>query len=126
YVDAKMGGLRQLAHMVQGTYSKPVPAPVANMDWANVTCLECHWPGKYIGDRMHFRKKYAEDEANTELSTVFISHVGGGDSETGIHSYHMNSKRNITYSCADEKREEIPYVKVTDPDGTVAEYIMDG
>src|SRR5205814_1507004 len=65
------------------------------------------------------------DETNTPFTVRLIMKVGGGDSTHGpvggIH-WHMNVGNKIEYLAADESRQKIPYVRVTDLQGVVTEY----
>ena len=54
--------------------------------------------------------------------------VGGGDPSLGpagggIH-WHMNIANKIEYFATDEKRQNIPWVQVTDPNGKVTVYTI--
>jgi hypothetical protein len=53
------------------------------------------------------------------------SATGGTGHGAGIH-WHTNPANAIEYVTLDEKREQIPYVRRTAPDGTVHEYFADG
>jgi hypothetical protein len=54
-----------------------------------------------------------------------LLNVGGGDPthgpEGGIH-WHMNVRNKIEYLAADETRQKIPYVRLTDSQGVVTEF----
>ena len=50
--------------------------------------------------------------------------IGGTGAGAGIH-WHMNRANQVDY-VADEKREQIPYVRVSTPDGRVREYFAEG
>ena len=51
--------------------------------------------------------------------------VGGGDSRHGpaggIH-WHMNLANKVEYIAGDDRRQEIPWVRVTETNGVVTEY----
>jgi len=128
-IQSKVSGTRQLMHVTTGRIPKPVPSPVRSMRPARETCEQCHWPEKFHGDKTRVIREYASDEANSETMTTLQVHVGGGSRAlgvgTGIH-WHMNLDNQIEYVATDAKRETIPYVRMTDRDGRVSEYIVDG
>jgi hypothetical protein len=73
--------------------------------------------------------EYSDDEANSEAKTTIQLHVGGGEhaqnSGSGIH-WHMNVNNTVEYIATDDKRQVIPWVKLTTRDGTVTEFVVDG
>jgi hypothetical protein len=50
FLSAKLTGSRQLALVMSGDYHRPIPTPIDNLPAAAVTCEQCHWPDRYIGD----------------------------------------------------------------------------
>ncbi|HUW60348.1 MAG TPA: NapC/NirT family cytochrome c [Candidatus Bathyarchaeia archaeon] len=123
FVKAKLSGLGQLLAVTFNTYSRPIPTPVENLRPSQDTCEHCHWPEKFTGDRIKVITKFQEDETNTPSKSVLLMHVGGGASERhGIHSWHINPRIKTTYIPADEKRQEIAWVRVEKEDGTVEEF----
>ncbi len=125
YVYYKLNGARQLAHLVSGRYPRPIPSPVFNLRPARNTCEMCHSPETFHGDVTTVVPEYASDEKNTSNATRLLMHVGGGLPEfglgAGIH-WHTNARIAIDFVAADPKRQDIPYVRMTDADGTVHEY----
>lgn len=125
FVQSKLSGTRQIFAVTLNTFSRPIPSPVHNLRPARETCEQCHWPEKFHGDKVVSRREYADDEANTLTETILQLKVGGGSDAvrkaTGIH-WHTSASSTIEYIATDEKREHIPYVKVTDRDGSVREY----
>lgn len=126
FVNAKLSGVRQVISVNLDTYETPIPAPVHSMRPAAEICEECHWREREIGDTLYVRNRYEEDEANTKYTTVLTMKVGGGQSGTGMHGWHNDPNKKVTYYSPDEKREEIPFVRVEHADGRVVEYMMDG
>jgi len=123
FVKAKLSGLGQVLAVTFNTYSRPIPTPVENLRPSQDTCEHCHWPEKFTGDRIKVITKFQEDEANTPSKSVLLMHIGGGASEHhGIHSWHINPRIKTTYIPADEKRQEIAWVRVQKEDGTVEEF----
>jgi hypothetical protein len=129
FIETKLAGTRQLWHVLTNNVQKPVKAPVRTMRPARETCQTCHWGEKNHGDVMKVVYEYSNDEANSEGATTMQLHVGGGEhaqnSGSGIH-WHMNVDNQIEYIATDDKRQVIPWVKLTRRDGTVTEYVVDG
>ena len=129
FVTAKLNGTRQLWLASTGTYSRPIPTPIESMPDVRMSCEQCHWPDRFVGDKVKVLYEHANDEANTETKTTVRLHVGGrvsgSGSGTGIH-WHMNRANEIEYVALDEKREQIPYVRVATPDGRIREFFAEG
>lgn len=129
FAGAKASGVRQLVALVRSTVQRPIPTPVRSLPAAREICERCHWPNTLHGDKIRRVAEYAEDEANSETVTELALHVGGGSARRGIASgihWHTNTANEIEFIATDEKRQEIPYVKLTDHNGTVREYSVDG
>jgi nitrate/TMAO reductase-like tetraheme cytochrome c subunit len=128
FVKYKLNGIRQLYHVVTNRYPRPIPG-VADMRPAHDVCGTCHWSGKAFGDVVRAKREFAEDEANTETTTILLMHVGGpglpATSGRAIH-WHADSRVRIEFISTDAERQTIPYVKVTDAQGVVREYAAEG
>jgi hypothetical protein len=114
-VRAKMNGARQMALYMLGRYSRPIPTPAHNMPPAADTCVRCHTPGHPVQDTTFVKHEYADDETNTETVTRLLMLTGN------IH-WHARPDTVVEFIATDEKRETIPYVRVTARDGQVTEY----
>jgi hypothetical protein len=129
FITAKLNGTRQLWLAVSNTHARPIPTPVENLPSVINSCESCHDPNRFVGDVTKVLYEHADDEANTQTRTTLQLHVGGtiGGSGTGggIH-WHMNRANDIEFVAADERREQIPYVRVSTPDGRVREYFAEG
>jgi hypothetical protein len=129
FVQAKLAGTRQLFHVMLNRVPKPVPPPPDLIQTARETCEGCHWPETFRGDLARVIRDYADDEANTETTTMLRLHIGGGSPRrgvgTGIH-WHMNLDNRIDFVASDERQETIPYVRLTDRQGNVREYLAEG
>jgi len=129
FVKSKLSGLRQVYAVTFNTHSRPIPSPVHDLRPARDTCEQCHWPEKFHGDKIRTIRTYADDEANTETVTTLRMHIGGinrlDKSATGIH-WHVSQLNRIEYIATDDKRQVIPYVKLTDGEGNVTEFFADG
>jgi hypothetical protein len=122
FVKSKLDGAWQLIAVALDIYPRPIETPLHNLRPARDTCEQCHWPTKFVGDKLSVRKIYEDDEENTELTTALLLRVGGteGSRSTGIH-WHVDPNVSIRYR-SDETREEIYNVEFTDSDGTVTEF----
>jgi hypothetical protein len=127
-VRAKLNGVSQLVGVITGRYDRPIPAPVQNLRPARETCERCHWPRLDHGDRLKVKTTFLEDEASTAQKTVLKLKVGGAKGEksgAGIH-WHMNLSNTVTYVATDATRQTIPWVRLTDSEGTVTEFSAPG
>jgi hypothetical protein len=129
FVRSKLSGARQLYAVAFDTHSRPIPSPVHNLRPARDTCEQCHWPDKFHGDRLRAFREYASDEENSESITLMRIHVGGGSESlgpvAGIH-WHTAMANRIEYIATDETRNTIPWVRLTRPDGTSVDYVVEG
>ena len=125
YVRSKLSGAYQLYSVAFSKYSRPIETPVHNLRPAPETCEQCHWPEKFFGAQMKVFNRYGNDENNTLRQTRMLINVGGGSPRTGkvegIH-WHMNIANEITYISTDEKRQNIPWVKMVGRDGNAEEF----
>lgn len=118
FVKSKLSGSWQLVSVALDLYPRPIPTPVHNLRPARDTCEQCHWPSKFVGDRLKVITHFAEDEYNTEKKSVLLMKVGGmqGRESMGIH-WHVDPGNQIRYR-SDEKRERIGTVELTRADGS--------
>jgi hypothetical protein len=124
FVHAKLSGVRQLVQVATTSYPRPIP-PGAQMPegMQAQTCGGCHQPGRSAGDRIRVIREYADDEGNAETATVLQMHMSSSASQArGIH-WHANPAVRVEYVATDADRQTIPYVKVTNANGQVKEYI---
>ncbi len=129
YVKAKLSGLRQVKAVIDGSYSRPIPAPVEHLRPAQDTCEECHWPEKFHGKKVkQFVSFTNDDQENPEIQDIAL-HIGGRNPLTdrfeGIH-WHVSNNVKVEYQSLDEKRTSIGAIKVTKPPGVTEEYTLDG
>ncbi len=126
YAKAKLNGVNQLMGVITGNFSHPVPTPVHNLRPSRETCEECHRPEQPVGNLEKTYFRYLSDEATTPVAVRMLVHVGGGTDlppeERGIHA-HTDPDTKIEYVASDNRRQEIPWVRVTKADGTVHEYV---
>jgi hypothetical protein len=112
FVKSKLSGSWQLVSVMFHLYPRPIPTPVHNLRPARDTCEQCHWPAKFVGDRLKVITRHADDVASTPVKTVLLIHVGGaqGLSARGIH-WHVGQGVRLRYQ-ADESREKISTVEL--------------
>jgi len=125
FVRSKLSGVRQIFAVAFQTHSRPIPSPVHDLRPARETCEQCHWPNKFHGDKLVVRTHFAEDEANTRLSTVLVLKIGGHDARgsRGIHGRHLDEGARISYTSIDEQRQVIPRVTWIDDDGEEVRFV---
>ena len=114
-IKAKMNGVRQMYLYFTGSHNRPIPVPAHGLPVAAETCERCHTRGKPDRDITRMIRTYADDEANTETATEFVSY-------TSRNHWHARKDITVEYVATDAKRESIPYVRVTDATGQVTEY----
>jgi nitrate/TMAO reductase-like tetraheme cytochrome c subunit len=122
FVKSKLSGSWQLISVNLKLYPRPIPTPVHSLRPARDTCEQCHWPNKFVGDRLKVITHFQDDETNTALKTVLLLRVGGmqGRASKGIH-WHVDPGVRIRYQ-ADDKRETIGSIELTRADGTTTTY----
>jgi hypothetical protein len=126
FVKSKLAGSWQLVSVMLQLYPRPIPTPVHNLRPARDTCEQCHWPTKFVGDRLKVITRHADDEASTPLKTVMLVHVGGTQGVTphGIH-WHVDKGVKLRYQ-ADPSREKISAVELTTTDGALRRWEAPG
>ena len=124
FVQSKLSGTRQVVAVAFKTYSMPIPSPVRHLRPARETCEQCHWPQRFTGDRVIIKRKYAEDEKNTQQTTVLVMHIGGSNAQggVGIHGRHLDAGSRISYSALDERRQQIANVTYRDDAGKTVDF----
>ena len=124
-VRAKVNGLRQVYMVATHTYPRPIPSPVKDLRPASQTCEQCHWPGRFVGEKLLVRTSYTEDEKNTPQTDVVMLKVGGsnGQGATGIHGHHLADAARIRYISIDPQRQTIPAVYYVDDQGKTTEFL---
>ena len=90
------------------------------------TCRSCHVPERDSGDRIRVIRSYADDEANSETTTVLQMYLGAAVAPGRAIHWHADPRIRVEYVSTDPANETIPYVKVTDARGRVREYITAG
>jgi hypothetical protein len=125
YIHAKVNGTKQLFMVLTNAYPRPI-MPDDKVPVASATCLNCHNPRSLIGDKLLVEKAYADDEKNSQTSSVTLLHVGGQDAFghlSGIHGAHL---AKIEYIATDTTNQTIPFVRETNADGSITEFLAPG
>jgi nitrate/TMAO reductase-like tetraheme cytochrome c subunit len=123
FVHAKLSGVRQLVHVVTNSIPEPIPPGTGMPSGAQaVLCLGCHQPERIAGDQIRLIREYADDEANTETLTILQMHTGATSVSGHAIHWHADPKVRVEYVATDERRQTIPFVRVTDASGKVKEY----
>jgi formate-dependent nitrite reductase cytochrome c552 subunit len=121
-VHAKINGTKQLLMVLTHNYPKPIMAG-DKVPPAWTTCLNCHSPEKFVGDKLIVEASYGDDEKNSTTNSLVLMHVGGRNSFgnlSGIHGAHMG---HIEYIATDSTHQTIPWVGKTNGDGSVSEFV---
>ena len=118
YLHYKVAGTRMVVKAIDGTYDRPIPAPVETLRPAKETCEECHWPGKAFSAIQLEKRYYADDPSQTPPWSInLLMHVGGGpNGGAGIHA-HMYYGNDIYYVAEDEKHQKITWIKTVNKAG---------
>ena len=115
FVKAKISGAWQLVAVAFDLYPRPISTPLHSLRPANGTCEQCHWPTKFVGERLKVRTHYQDDEANTEVKTALMVKIGGrvGNGEShGIH-WHVDPSHQVRY-LSDPSRETVYDIELID------------
>ena len=125
FVQAKINGTQQLISYTLDNYNRPIATPVKNLRPARETCEKCHWPDKFHGNIDLTFDHYLSDKKNTAVSIRMLMHVNSGRPGSplaGIH-WHVNPDSAVEYYAADEKRQDIVWMRVSNKkDGTARIY----
>jgi nitrate/TMAO reductase-like tetraheme cytochrome c subunit len=125
FVKSKLSGTWQVISVAFHLYPRPIPTPVHNLRPARETCEQCHWPTKFVGDRLRVITHHNDDEKSTQTKTVLLMKIGGlqDRGSQGIH-WHVDPGVRIRYR-ADEKREKIAEVELTRPGEAPRRYVTE-
>ncbi len=129
FVKSKLSGTRQVLAVYRDSFSRPIPPAITELRPARETCEHCHWPEKFFGSKLRETAHFSPDEENTRRVVRMLLKVGGADESIGraegIHM-HMMASGSIEYVARDEHLQDIPWVRYTQPDGTVRIFRSDG
>ena len=125
FMKAKLAGVRQVFGVVFNNYSRPIPSPVETLRPAMETCESCHWPQKFVGNKILVRTHYGDDAQSTPATTVLMLKIGGRSNQgnTGIHGRHLDDMARVTYVAGDKERSTIGKVTYRDDHGQLVDYV---
>jgi hypothetical protein len=125
FLEAKIGGLRQLWEVTFGEVRRPIPTPIHGAPISRDLCEGCHTPERNIGYKAVTHEYFLNGLEESPVQLAMVVKVGGGSNGlmrgAGIH-YHMQVARKVEYVARDPQRQEISWVRVTDHDGAVREF----
>jgi hypothetical protein len=108
--------------MIFGLYEYPIY--VKGMRPARDVCETCHAPTKFSDDSVRVIKHYKTDESNTPYSTYLVMKTGGGTQREGLgRGIHWHIENKVEFLSTDKLDQDIPYVRVTNADGSIDEYV---
>jgi len=115
FIKAKINGTHQLIGVLLNNYNRPIETPVKNLRPAQDTCEKCHWPEKFAGNIQIDFEHFLSDKKNTSYTARMLLHVNKsapGGLFGGIH-WHVSKTDRVEYYAADFKRQDIPWMRVT-------------
>jgi hypothetical protein len=128
FIKAKINGTHQLIAFIMDNYNRPIGTPVKNLRPAQDTCEKCHWPEKFAGNVQIDFEHFLSDKKNTSYTARMLLHVNKsatGSPLGGIH-WHVSTTDRVEYYAIDEKRQDIPWMRVTNvKDGTSKVFRVD-
>lgn len=128
YLAAKIGGLRQLWGMVSGNIERPIPTPLHGGPISRELCEGCHALERHADHKALTRRYFPTGAEDTPVRVAMMVNTGGNASNGfagGIH-YHMQVAKTVEYVARDKARQEIAWIRVTEPGGDTREYNNDG
>ena len=124
FVKSKLSGTYQIYAVLADNYPRPIPTPIESLRPAAETCEQCHWPQKEFGATQRTFHHFLYDEDNQHWPIEMLLRTDAvGPEKIGGPSIHWHIGAEVEYIARDEGRQDIPWVRVTDPDtGEVTVY----
>ena len=125
FIKAKINGTHQLIAYTLNNYKRPIATPLKNLRPAQDTCEKCHWPAKFHGNIDVENTHFLSDNKNSPYQIRMLMRVNEGQpgSPTGGIHWHVSPDSRVEYYADDDKRQSIPWVRVTNlKDGTARIY----
>jgi NapC/NirT cytochrome c family, N-terminal region/Planctomycete cytochrome C len=108
--------------MIVGAYEYPIY--VKGMRPARDACETCHAPAKFSDDSVRVNQHYRADESNTPYGMTLVMKTGGGTKREGLgRGIHWHVENKVEYLSTEKLDQTIPYIRVTNDDGSVDEYV---
>jgi hypothetical protein len=112
----------ELYSMVFNLYEFPIRATRTKPDI--LTCEKCHLPETFSDDSLRTITRFKDDIPNTSFDIYLILKTGGGTEREGLgKGIHWHIVNPVYYYSDDLENQEIPYVRVTNDDGSYTEYV---
>jgi hypothetical protein len=125
FLEAKIGGLRQLWAVTVGSVQRPIPTPIHGGTISRELCERCHSPEREGGYKTLTRSYYLNGLEDSAIDLAMVVKVGGAKNGLiaggGIH-YHMVVAQEVEFVARDAQRQDIAWVRVTGADGGSREY----
>lgn len=117
----KIGHTRLVAATILDEFEYPIRT--GEMRPARETCEQCHSPEKFSDDSVRILHRSENNRTNDPYEIYLLMHTGGGSEREGLgRGIHWHIENTISYIATDKFEQEIPWVRVEAPDGTVTEY----
>ncbi len=121
-ITRKAGDVRHVIATMFKTYEYPIE--VKRMRPARETCELCHFPEKFSDDSLREYVNFRNDLENSSYSTYLVLKTGGGSQREGLgRGIHWHIENPVYYLPLDKDEQEIPYIRVENPDGSSVEYL---
>ncbi len=121
-ITRKAGDAKHIFATAFHTYEYPIVA--GELRPARETCEKCHSPDKFSADSLIEIKHFANDIANSPISTFLIMKVGGGSKRVGLgKGIHWHIENKLYYLPTDAAEQIIPFVRVVNDDGSNTDYV---
>ena len=120
-ITRKAGDLKHVTATIFKNYEYPIRA--GDLRPARETCELCHFPEKFSDDSLRQIQRYRDDIDNTPYNIYLNLRTGGGNQRQGLgRGIHWHIENKVSYLPTDPEEQQIPYVRVEYPDGTLREY----
>lgn len=121
-LSRKTEDVYELISMTFHLYEYPIRASRSRP--AMLTCEKCHKPETFVDDSLRVIQRYAPDRLNTPTSIYLVMKTGGGSKREGLgRGIHWHIVNQVQYYAIDPLGQQIPYVVVTNDDGSRTEYL---
>ena len=121
-ITRKAGDIKHIISLASKSYEFPIVA--GDLRPARETCELCHNPEKFSDDSLREIVRFGKDKNNTPYSTYLTLKTGGGSTRAGLgRGIHWHIENQVEFLPTDSTQQSIPYVRVTDDNGKVTEYV---
>ncbi len=121
-ITRKAGDAQHIISLAFSDYEFPIRAK--KLQPARETCERCHSPEKFSDDSLREVRRFGNDPNNTPTSIYLVMKTGGGSARQGLgRGIHWHIENPVLFFASDELQQDIPYVQVINPDGSVDSYL---